>query len=88
MIGLTYICLGLLLLGTALGFTANVNCNSVLPYRTYNIDHAYYATWYGKVGEQLNGTTYQIGHVFSRHVAVNYQCTAEQKAERKTVFWD
>jgi hypothetical protein len=62
-------------------------CTDVLPYSTTRINHDVYYTWYGKVGEQLNGTTYQPGHVFERHIAVNGQCTAQQKTENKTVFY-
>lgn len=63
-------------------------CIDVLPYKPININHDQYYTWFGKVGENINGTTYDNGHVFSRHVAVNYRCTDEQKKDNKTVFYD
>jgi hypothetical protein len=65
-----------------------VNCIDALPYPKVNINYNTYLSWYGKVGEQLNGTTYDSGHVFSRHIAVNHLCTAEQKKDNKTVFYD
>jgi hypothetical protein len=63
-------------------------CTDVLPYSKSSININTYETWFGKVGEHLNGTTYEHGHVFSRHVAVNQQCTTEQKKENKTVFYN
>jgi hypothetical protein len=66
--------------------TLTQKCTDVLPYPKTNINLNTYNQWFGKVGEQLNGTTYENGHVFSRHVAVNQQCTSDQKKENKTVF--
>ena len=57
-------------------FSATQPCISTLPYRTTFINFTEYEMWYGKVGENINGTTYTYGHVFSRHVAVNYKCTS------------
>ena len=70
------------------GFTVAQKCTTVLPYRTSNINHAEYEAWFGKLGENIHGTSYTFGHVFSRHVAINNQCTAQQKSDKKTVFWD
>jgi hypothetical protein len=61
-------------------------CTDVLPYPKTRIPKDAYYTWFGKLGEQLNGTTYEPGHVFARHIAVNGQCTEDQKKENKTVF--
>lgn len=33
-------------------------CTDTLPYGTNNINLVEYHSWYGKLGEQLNGTTY------------------------------
>lgn len=68
--------------------TLTQKCIDVLPYKPNNINRAFYYTWYGKVGENINGTSYETGHVFSRHIAVDYRCTDEQKKENKTVFYD
>lgn len=63
-------------------------CIDVLPYKPIDINREYYYTWFGKLGENINGTTYENGHVFTRHIAVNYKCTDEQKKDNKTVFYD
>ena len=77
-----------LLLVFSSAFLVSQPCISALPYKTTNINLADYESWYGKEGENINGTTYLCGHVFSRHIAVDNKCTSEQKAEQKTVFWD
>ena len=50
---LLFLCIGLVQ-----GFTTNQPCITALPYQPYNINHAFYGTWYGKLGDQLNGTHY------------------------------
>ena len=47
-----------------------------------------YYQWYGKVGSNINGRTYEQGHFIERHVAVNGKCTDEQAAEGKSIFYD
>lgn len=60
-------------------FGLTQKCIDVLPYKPININHDLYYTWFGKVGENINGTTYENGHVFTRHIAINFRCTDEQK---------
>lgn len=68
--------------------TFTVRCLNALPYGTSNINLNTYLSWYAKLGESTSGNTYEPGHVFSRHIAINYACTSQQKQDRKTVFYD
>lgn len=61
-------------------------CKNLLPYSISSVSESSYLTWYGKVGDSASGTSYEPGHLFERHVAVNNQCTADQIKEAKTVF--
>jgi hypothetical protein len=79
----------LLLLATALSYTIETvsgQCKNLLPYSITSVSESAYLSWYGKVGDAAAGTSYEPGHLFDRHVAVNDQCTADQIKEGKTVF--
>lgn len=68
------------------GSPSNANCLTYLPYRIFDNPEVDYYNWYGLLGKDIRGTTYQNGHAFERHIAVNGACTLEQKQENKTVF--
>jgi hypothetical protein len=50
-------------------------CKNLLPYNLNNHPENDYLNWYGKVGKSIDGTTYEPGHAFTLHIAVNGACT-------------
>ena len=63
-----------------------MGCAKTCSYSISSISEASYLTWYGKVGDSASSTSYEPGHLFERHIAINNQCTADQIKEAKTVF--
>ncbi len=61
------------------GSPSNANCLTYLPYRIFDNPEVDYYNWYGLYGKDIRGITFQPGHAFERHIAVNGACTLEQK---------